>query len=133
MFIMFNDKKTSRIFFRYLVVATKTSYNILIDRPTLNVLGVIFSTSYLVMKFLISNQHIVTFCANQHMAWQCYIDSLKSNPASAMDDHYPTSLPRQERSLGQIPTYEADDPISGSPQFARCMLSWTPRIPHENN
>ncbi|RDX66533.1 hypothetical protein CR513_54684, partial [Mucuna pruriens] len=58
-------------------VKVDTSYNILIDRPTLNTLGAIVFTPHLVMKFPYSDGQVVTIKANQKMAQQCYIDSLR--------------------------------------------------------
>jgi len=44
----------------YLIVDATTSYNVLLGRPSLNVLGAIVSTPHLAMKFPSSTGDIVT-------------------------------------------------------------------------
>jgi len=46
------DSSTNMITIRFLVMDVKTSYNILLGQPPLNVLGIIISTVHLTMKFL---------------------------------------------------------------------------------
>ncbi|RDX68477.1 hypothetical protein CR513_52531, partial [Mucuna pruriens] len=53
----------------YLVVEVDTSYNVLINRPTLNTLGGIVSTPHLVMNFSSSNDQVVIVKADHKMAW----------------------------------------------------------------
>nr|KYP41405.1 hypothetical protein KK1_037239 [Cajanus cajan] len=53
-----------RIMVRYLLVEAKTSYNIIIGRPTLNQLGAVVSTPHLSMKFPGSNGRIISVRAN---------------------------------------------------------------------
>ncbi|RDX58632.1 hypothetical protein CR513_62030, partial [Mucuna pruriens] len=70
----------------YLVVEIDTSYNVLIGHAALNTLGAIVSTPHLVMKFLSSNGKVVTIKADQKMARQCYVDSLKMGPKPLRED-----------------------------------------------
>ncbi|RDX75257.1 hypothetical protein CR513_44884, partial [Mucuna pruriens] len=66
---MFGDEKAMiTISVQYLVVTAKTSYNILIGRPTLNALRAMVSTLHLVMKFPSSIQQIMIVRADQRMA-----------------------------------------------------------------
>ncbi|RDX64891.1 hypothetical protein CR513_56495, partial [Mucuna pruriens] len=62
---------------RYLVVEANISYNVFIGHSTLNTLDAIVSISHLVMRFPSSNGQVVTVKADQKMARQCYVDSLK--------------------------------------------------------
>ncbi|XP_020218715.1 uncharacterized protein LOC109801949 [Cajanus cajan] len=62
---------------KYLLVEAYTSYNIIIGRPTLNQLGAVVSTSHLTMKFSRHNGDIISIKANQKIARQCYVESLK--------------------------------------------------------
>ncbi|RDY12453.1 hypothetical protein CR513_02752, partial [Mucuna pruriens] len=71
---------------RYLMVKVDTSYNVLIGWPTLNTLGAIVSTPYLVMKFLSSDDRVVTVKVDQKMAQQCYVNRLKVGTKPPRDD-----------------------------------------------
>ncbi|RDX88423.1 hypothetical protein CR513_29981, partial [Mucuna pruriens] len=55
----------------------ETSYNILIDRSTLNTLGATIFTLHLVMTFPSSDGQVMTVKVDQKMARQCYVNSLK--------------------------------------------------------
>lgn len=57
----------------YLVVEAHTAYNILLGRPSLNVLGAIVSTPYLVMKFPSEGGKVITMYEDQKMARECYV------------------------------------------------------------
>ena len=62
---------------RYLIVDANTSYNVLLERPSLNALGAIVSTPHLAMKFPSSTGNIVTIHVDQKTARECYVASLK--------------------------------------------------------
>jgi len=53
-----SGSKTIKI--RYLLIDTNTSYNVLLGRPSLNLLGAIVSTPHLAMKFPSSMGDIIT-------------------------------------------------------------------------
>ncbi|RDX77679.1 hypothetical protein CR513_42156, partial [Mucuna pruriens] len=69
-----------------------TSYNVLIDRPTLNTLDAIVSTPLLVMKLPPSNGQVVIAKAEQKMAWECYIDSLRVMTRPPKEDNILTHV-----------------------------------------
>jgi len=64
----------------YLLVDANTSYNVLLRRPTLNVLGAIVFTPHLTMKFTLSHGEIATIKANQQNACESYVKSCKIEP-----------------------------------------------------
>ncbi|RDX93053.1 hypothetical protein CR513_24738, partial [Mucuna pruriens] len=73
-----------------LIVAADTFYNVLISRPALKTLGAIVYTPHLVMKFPSSNGQVVTVKADQKMAQQCYIDSLKTSTKPSKEGNIST-------------------------------------------
>jgi len=54
-----------------------TSYNILMDRPSLNTLGAVVSTPHLAMKFPSPSGDILTIHCDQRLARECYMASLR--------------------------------------------------------
>ncbi|RDX87566.1 hypothetical protein CR513_30943, partial [Mucuna pruriens] len=89
----FNDSSTlCTISVQYLIVATDTSYNVLIGQPALNALDTIVSTCHLVMKFPSSNGQVVTIKANQKMARQCYVDSLRVSTKPSKEGNISTHV-----------------------------------------
>ncbi|XP_068483118.1 uncharacterized protein [Phaseolus vulgaris] len=74
--------KTIRV--RYLLVDAKSSYNILLGRPSLNKLGAIVSTPHLAMKFPSDcksrSKNVVTLHSDQKTAKECYAASLRILP-----------------------------------------------------
>lgn len=62
---------------QYVVVHDHTSYNILLNRPSLNTLGAIMSTPHLAMKFSSETRSIIIVHADQKMARKCYMASMK--------------------------------------------------------
>jgi len=64
----------------YLIVDVHTSYNILLWRPSLNILGAVISTYHLTMKFLSTSGDIITVYVDQPIARICYADSLRERP-----------------------------------------------------
>ncbi|GAU16859.1 hypothetical protein TSUD_368080 [Trifolium subterraneum] len=83
------NAKTIKV--RYLMVKTPfTSYNIIIGRPTFNILGAVMSTLYLSIKYPLNNGKIEVVKGNQALARKCYESSLKirhkpSRPVSPPD------------------------------------------------
>ncbi|XP_020206425.1 uncharacterized protein LOC109791529 [Cajanus cajan] len=75
---MHSGKVKPRREVRYLFVEADASYNIIIDRPTLNQLKAVVSTPHLTMKFLGHDRRIISVRANQQVARQCYANSLET-------------------------------------------------------
>ena len=65
---------------RYLLVNANTSYNILLERSSINRLKAIMSTPHLVMKFPSMADDIVIVHVDQKIARECYVSSLKVEP-----------------------------------------------------
>jgi len=72
-----DGSQTKRIHTRFLVVDTPTSYNVLLGRPSLNILGVVISTPHLAMKFPFPSGDILTIHDDQRQAHECYIATLR--------------------------------------------------------
>jgi len=70
--------KTIKI--RYLLVNANTSYNILLDRSSINRLKDIVSTPHLAMKFPSATGHIAIVHVDQNFVRECYATSLKIEP-----------------------------------------------------
>ncbi|RDX62391.1 hypothetical protein CR513_59287, partial [Mucuna pruriens] len=71
----------------YTVVDAPASYNIIIDRPTLNRLGAVVSTKHLCMKFRVGRR-VGGVWADSQVAQRCYEDSLRVEgytPAGAVN------------------------------------------------
>jgi len=62
---------------RYILVEAKSSYNVIIDRRTLNKLKAAISTPHMAKKFLIEDSAIIIVKADPKKARQCYIQILK--------------------------------------------------------
>ncbi|XP_020233796.1 uncharacterized protein LOC109813916 [Cajanus cajan] len=76
----FDEQESREIQVKYIVVDANTSYNILLDRPSLNMLGAIVSTPHLAMKFPSDKGKIITIHADQKAARECYFASLRVAP-----------------------------------------------------
>lgn len=74
LYTMFSEGKhlCRAIKIRYLIVKANTSYNILLGRPSLNVLQAIVSTPHLTMKFSSAFDDIVTIHVDQKVAQECF-------------------------------------------------------------
>ena len=91
--------KTLRI--RYLVIYANTSYNILLERSSLNKLGAIVSTPDLAMNFPSLSGDILTIHVDQKIARECYAESLRVEPTrrKMANNHSPKcKIPGQGRS-----------------------------------
>nr|KYP41436.1 hypothetical protein KK1_037196 [Cajanus cajan] len=71
----FDEQESREIQVKYIVVHASTSYNILLGRPSLNMLGAIVSTPHLAMKFPSDKGKIITIHADQKAARECYFAS----------------------------------------------------------
>ncbi|XP_020240236.1 uncharacterized protein LOC109819062 [Cajanus cajan] len=69
------ERESREIQVKYIVVHASTSYNILLGRPSLNMLGAIVSTPHLAMKFPSDKGKIITIHADQKAARECYFAS----------------------------------------------------------
>lgn len=69
--------KAKEIKVRYLFIDTHSSYNMIIGRPTFNLMGSILSTLYLCMKYPFSDGRVGVIQRDQKIAMKCYIKSLK--------------------------------------------------------
>ncbi|XP_020232147.1 uncharacterized protein LOC109812565 [Cajanus cajan] len=76
----FDEQESREIQVKYIVVHANTSYNILLGRPSLNMLGAIVSTPHLAMKFPSDKGKILTIHADQKAARECYFASLRVSP-----------------------------------------------------
>lgn len=73
-----NGTSSKTISMKYIIVdAPIAAYDIILGRPSLNELGAIVSTPYLTMKFHSSSGEVVSVRADQEIARQCYVGSLK--------------------------------------------------------
>jgi len=63
---------------RYLVMNAPSTYNILLERPTLNRTGVVPSTRHMKVKLPIMEGLVITICSDQKEAKKCYENSLKN-------------------------------------------------------
>ncbi|XP_027922692.1 uncharacterized protein LOC114180581 [Vigna unguiculata] len=83
LFTKFGTRMVTRtVKIRYLIVDAHTSYNILLGRPSLNMLGAVVSTYHLAMKFPSASGDIITVHIDQPTARRCYADSLRERPES---------------------------------------------------
>jgi len=81
LYTKFGEEETRKtIKVRYFIIDTHTSYNMLLERPSLNRLGVILSTPHLTMKFPAKNERITRVRVHQRKARECYDASLKIPP-----------------------------------------------------
>jgi len=99
--------KTIKI--RYLVIDANISYNILLERPSINRLMAIVSTPHLAMKFPSPSGDILTVHVNQMEARECYAESLKVE--LLRNDHFPKrkssrkhGSPREAQPMSVEPT-----------------------------
>jgi len=74
----FNDIATRMITIRYIVVNASSAYNLLLGRPSLNILGAVASTTHMKMKLPSSEGGVITIKSNQKTTRKCYESSLKN-------------------------------------------------------
>ena len=84
----------------YLVIDVNTSYNILLEQPSINRLRTIVSTPHLAMKFLSILGKILMVHVDQKVARECYATSLRIEPTrqDAYHDRSPGGNPLKEGS-----------------------------------
>jgi hypothetical protein len=74
-----SNAKTIRV--RYLVINSPSSYNIIIGRPSFNLLGAFLSTKFLVMKYPLNDGKVGTIRGDKKIARECYHNSLRLQKA----------------------------------------------------
>lgn len=75
-----NGTASRTISVKFIIVdAPRAAYNLILVRPSLNELGAIVSTPHLTMKFHSISGEVISIRADQRVARQCYVDSLKVN------------------------------------------------------
>jgi len=78
LYTVFRDcPQTKKFLIYFLAVDTPTSYNVLLDGPSLNTLGAVVSTPHLAMKFTSPSGEIVTIQGDQRFTRECYMASLR--------------------------------------------------------
>jgi len=78
LYTVFRDRaQTKTISIRFLIMDAPTSYNVLLDRPSLNTVDIIVSTPHLAMKFPSPSGDILTVHCDQRLALECYMASLR--------------------------------------------------------
>lgn len=99
---------------KFLVINAEASYNMLIGRPSLNMLGAIVSTPHLTLKFLSPSREIVSIRADQRVARQCYLDILKVGTKKSTEAHVSPPNP----AVNMIELDPREDSIELRPQPA---------------
>jgi len=95
-FTKFGVVRTMRtVKIQYLIVDAHTSYNILLGRPSLNIVGVVVSTYHLTMKFPSTSGGIITVHVDQPTAHRCYADSLREIPIYQVESPTPLQYKNQ--------------------------------------
>lgn len=70
----------------YVLVNADTLYNVLVGKPTLNMIGTIVSTPHLAMKFPSSSGKIISIKVNLVDAQECYVKSFKIEPYNLKEE-----------------------------------------------
>jgi len=100
---------TRTVKIRYLIVDAHTSYNTLLGRPLLNMLGAVISTYHLAIKFLSTSGDIVTVHVDQPTTHKCYIDSLRERPIHKVESPAPLQYQNQTQVLSPGKSSVAND------------------------
>jgi len=96
LFTKFGAGRTTRtVKIRYLIIDAHTSYNILLGRLSLNMLGAVISTYHLAIKFPSTSGDIVTVHVDQPTARRCYADSLRERPIHQVESPAPLQYQNQ--------------------------------------
>ena len=75
----FTDDTTSRTTnIKYLIVNAPSTYNILLGRPTLNMIGAVASTRHMKMKLPSLEGVVITIKSDQKEVKKCYENNLKT-------------------------------------------------------
>ena len=90
---------------RFLIVEAPSAYNILLGRPSLNVIRAIPSTYHMVIKFPTANE-IGMVRGDQRVARECYLESMKQKAVGSI---YMDELDmRDEVSIRPTPSEELE-------------------------
>lgn len=93
---------------RYLIVNASSPYNIIIERPTFNVLEASLPTLYLTMKYPLDDGRVGVIKGNQGLARIFYKDSLKLKK-KIQQDHPMTKNPLKVNLIGLDPREDGED------------------------
>jgi len=88
-------RMTRMVKIRYLIVDAHTSYNILLGRPSLNMLGTVISTYHLAIKFPSTSGDIVTVHVYQPTTRRGYAYSLRKRPIHQVESPAPLQYQNQ--------------------------------------
>jgi len=72
------DVRDKSILAQFLVIDHLSAYNVILQRPTLNVIRAIVFAKHLTMNFIGSNGKVVIVKGNQQVARKCYSASLST-------------------------------------------------------
>jgi len=115
------NSKTIKV--KYLVINSPNSYNIIIGRPTFNLLGVFLSTKFLIMKYTLEKGKTRMIREGQKIARECYHNNLRLQKGKKKEkaEDKPLSVnmidldPREEYHQEHIePTEELKEVLIGS-------------------
>lgn len=81
-----SNKFSQSLMVPYELVDADTSYNVLLKRPFLNIIGAIISTMHLTMIFPSLTGEIIVIKANQVDVRECYVKSCKIELYSVRED-----------------------------------------------
>lgn len=87
MIIFRSGGKTKGIKVKYMMLKASSPYNVIIRRPTFNVMEVAMSIMYLTMKYPLEGGHVRLIKGDQWLARKCYKDSLKLKKKTQQDRH----------------------------------------------
>ena len=73
-----DDISSCTVNIKYLVVNAASTYTILLDRPTINRLGIVASLRHMKMKLPFPEGGIIVIKSDQKAARKCYENSLKN-------------------------------------------------------
>nr|KYP55859.1 hypothetical protein KK1_002084 [Cajanus cajan] len=104
----FDEQEYRKIQVKYIVVHADTSYNILLGRPSLNMLGAIVSTPHIEMKFPSDKGKILTIHADQKAARECYIASLRITPVKEKPSKSKRVHVVNPSTLDELPIWDLD-------------------------
>lgn len=86
--------------FKFLVVDCPSAYNTIIERPTLDSLGVIESTHHLAMKFITDDGEVCTIRRDQAVARKCYKISIDTFSVAGPSRNF--SLKKSKKEKGTL-------------------------------
>jgi len=107
---------------RYLLIEANTSYNILLGRPSLNLLGAIVSTPHLAMKFPSLTGDIITVHVDKKEARECYVTSLRIEPLIKPTDQISERAAKRSHLVALIELYPRFEEVRVEPKEETCYV-----------